>query len=293
MPTKSKKNKIKKFDDLKDAEMDWAIEWIVFSLRSTLEDPKVRKEVLEKLVGNSKLTFRDLGMITGGKDDMQEIKDVVERIVLGESDVYVFSLRNIPDERTSETHFQSVIVKTKPREVIWFDPAMSGRGKVGIYEPYAGEAFEKLMLKQKPKYRIRRNPVTNACQLYKYDVFCQSWSLYLQYMYVKNNILGSKPSKVPVDERYINKGKVLLDFYKKICSDVDIFNTLLNEEYKININKYSKKKNYKYHKQLKKIKNKILNVDVCDIVDNLEITDLFERELKKDEDPNWTENEDE
>ena len=255
---------------------------MVFSIRSTLEIPKVRKQVLELLTKNSDLTFKDLGLVVGGPKYKKELKEVADKVVEGKKDIYVFSLQNQHDEKF-ETHFQSVIVKTNPREVIWFDPSMSRRGNPGIYEPHAGLEFEQIMKKKKPKYRIRRNPVTETCQLVYTDVFCQSWSLYLQYMYLKDNILknsSKSANRVKIDEDYSDKARVLLSFYKKICKEVESFGKKLEKEYKANLNHYSKEEEYE---ELKEVKRQIKDVDVCDVVRKLRVKDLFNEEIEGEE----------
>ena len=133
-----------------------------------------------------------LGDIYGEGINDDELRDLlIHYMDMGDDKIILFTLSNKPkntmDPDMRETHFQSFIMVNSIRTIFAFDPAMSTNIPVGIYYPGAIIQIETLFNNMSNLgYTIVRPNIQYACQIDKSDVFCQTWSLYLQYEFMNN-----------------------------------------------------------------------------------------------------------
>lgn len=188
--------------------MTEVISWALYSMRAILNHSDVRNKVLVLyLQSQIKQEFIRLGPTFEGEYNLADLKRYILSIV-GVPGKYLFTAANLPD-RGSETHYQTYVVNnfTSPPTVVMIDPARKSTGK-GIYEPHISVQFVQPLFESRG-YLVGWLKTTNACQTKVEDVFCQSWSLYLQIQAVINPL-----SKIRIPRSQRDKYAILLEFYK-------------------------------------------------------------------------------
>tara|TARA_Y100000389_G_C17468676_1_gene528161 strand:- start:2025 stop:3041 length:1017 start_codon:yes stop_codon:yes gene_type:complete len=194
--TKKKiKNSLKKVYKLDPNELENVKSWILYSLRFALLNKNVRNKILQSSQWFGKFKKKGYQIILGdiygeGISDNELEKLMNHYISLGDNKIILFTLSNNPrntmDPDKRETHFQSFILVNRIKTVFAFDPAMSTGTNIGVYYPGAIIQIEKLFNNLNYRgYNIVRPDIQYACQVDKSDVFCQTWSLYLQYEYMR------------------------------------------------------------------------------------------------------------
>ena len=215
--------------------------WILHSMKSTIEDQNVRNEILEKQLTK----FSNLNNVVFGETFEGKVTKINKYLSdkIGENNkIILFTISNRPDPKTGETHYQSFILDNKNKNLVAFDPARTTKGE-GIYSAYAAETVENYIKTKKSDYEFIWYVPSHTCQSSSssklknktYDeVFCQTWSLYLQIKYMENLLSGKKDL---VDIPSSNKGKVLLllNFFKTVVT-YPITRKTLNDEYNVSIN---------------------------------------------------------
>lgn len=207
--------------------------WIMYSLRETLEDQKVRNKILRANVKSDKVVF---SKTIYGEEDFDKFDEDIYKLLKGfrkKDTYYLFTLSNPYDPDTNETHFQSFIFinDTINNHVLLYTIEPSG----GLYNDYSVIAAKRQFSKL---YRgseafTEYIGMTNACQRDTSDVFCQSWSLYVQLQAILVLLTGKTENidiKIPKNEN--KKYELLLNFYKdnmkSICKELkENFNNLL------------------------------------------------------------------
>ena len=199
--------------------------------------------------------------------------EYVRSTINDDDSVFLFTLSNIPD-KDHTTHFQSFVVDNKTGTLWIIDPAFRPTGEFGIYEPYIARDIEKSGIFQKLGYKIKwYHPAGSACQMADHDVFCQTWSLYVQAMSLSEGYLREdnrlEKLYIPTDPEI--KYQVLLDFYKDnlslICGD-------LLENYKETIKDSVRYKNER---------NAFFDVKPCEIVRSMTVDEIYPEEYREEE----------
>lgn len=180
--------------------------WVLFAMRNTLGYEDVRASLLKHFL-------QDIpGIVTGktfaGHYNMSELEVYMLSIMEKHGKTVLFTASNLPDAKTRETHYQTFIVQPTKKHVITIDPARTPRG-TGIYEPYITETVSDFF--KAHGYTVEWLKTSSACQIRSEDVFCQSWSLYLQ----KEAILHPD-TKIQIPTSQADKYKRLLEFYKEL-----------------------------------------------------------------------------
>ena len=102
--------------------------------------------------------------------------------------------------------------------------------KKKVYGAHAVDEVDTIVSKIDSDITLLYPNVTEACQIHENDVFCQSWSLYLQIhgvvRFLKTGNLNYAPD-IPLSQ--FHKYEILLNFYKSI---VPIICVELNKVYK-------------------------------------------------------------
>ena len=145
-------------------------------------------------------------------------------------EILIFYGKNLPDPTTPkcpETHYQSFIYMNK--KLLCIDPSLGCNGR-RIYADYFTTDLKEKLEKSGLGILFQNNPVTVACQSHNEEVFCQSWSLYLQYHFllqIVSSANAAAPSgiedlsqlkAVDIPDDQSEKNKILYDFYKEIIN---------------------------------------------------------------------------
>jgi hypothetical protein len=199
------------------------ISWVLFSMRAIMEEEAVRNAILAEALPPTIV----LGPTFTGEYSVADVEAYTKSIFTSPK-IHLFTVSNLPDLKTGETHFQTFVYANKTLYV--GDPAYKGvsvNGKIknkGIYTAKIGDHLMKLATKNAIKAEWIR--LTSPCQTSFEDVFCQSWSLLIQLEFIKNGF--NMPIEIPCsqDERYA----ILLESYKEIVK-LPLVQERLKEEY--------------------------------------------------------------
>ncbi len=235
--------------------------WILFAIRDILEKTDVRNMILEREFNSKDIYFGDSFVGEYDYDILNKyidycINKVDKNLVLFTISNSISQCKNFED---CETHFQTVVIDKINKVIIFIDPSRKQKG-AGIYSTKASNMVIKYMKNAYPSYKIKWNPVKIPCQTNYKDVFCQSWSLYLQILFVEQilssdfNYISLKAPVLP--SKLADRYNVLLQFYKNIFSKNKLLCKYLNEAYKSDIDNFAKDISVA-------IKNKLLKEDVC------------------------------
>ncbi len=141
-------------------------------------------------------------------------------------------------------------------------------GISGIYQPYIAVQTIKPFFEQK-NYNVEWLHTVNTCQIDANDVFCQSWSLYLQVMY-----FNAPQIEIPEDQ--YGKYELLLKFYKRITLAIPEFCENLNTLYYNQITKNKLVVNYQTGHEAKRMKESILALGTgCQLLTSMQPQDMF------------------
>lgn len=198
------------------AEMDTLNSWIAYSLRETMEEEQVRNAILKKNIKSKNVVFYKT--LYGNKDTFA---DDVRKLIKGmkkKNTYYLFTISNPYDPDTGETHFQSFIyyydtndTSDHPegsRDIYGIDPSD------GYYSDWAIRMVNTIIKQEYDNAYMMDVKFTQACQRDDSDVFCQSWSLYLQILGMQELLSGNVNIDFVIPEDTNEKYKILLDFYK-------------------------------------------------------------------------------
>ena len=151
--------------------------------------------------------------------------------------IITFTATNIQrDADDGETHFQSYIVNNDAKTVWVIDPAYNAKvletdvlkSNQGIYYAEVTHDVVKPFFEEyAPEYEFCFVPLLHPAQISFADVFCQSWSLMILNVQLKNTELTEHFIPKYQKEKY----KMLLDFYKRIFIDIPSLANYLYTEY--------------------------------------------------------------
>ncbi len=249
--------------------MTEVISWALYSMRAILNHSDVRNKVLVLyLQSQIKQEFIRLGPTFEGEYNLADLKRYILSIV-GVPGKYLFTAANLPD-RGSETHYQTYVVNnfTSPPTVVMIDPARKSTGK-GIYEPHISVQFVQPLFESRG-YLVGWLKTTNACQTKVEDVFCQSWSLYLQIQAVINPL-----SKIRIPRSQLDKYAILLEFYKYLLRLDRSACEKLREEYREAIMTHPHLVKKVPKRQHEELRAEYLSFDPCRVIMEMTPDDMF------------------
>lgn len=211
--------------------------WVLYALRHVLETEKVRNSVLKailseqfKRVGYTPIYGKTLNNRINSSDLTAYLDKIIKQYPPDRSSKYIvlFTISNIMDAVTQETHFQTFIYVpgSNPSALIYcFDPARDCSQQPGIYYPHAIDELVEYIdfhnelpsVSESDIITVAHPQVVNACQIHDNDVFCQSWSLLLQLSGVMTLLTTGKLQDNPIiPESQLEKYSILLNFYQTI-----------------------------------------------------------------------------
>lgn len=184
--------------------------WVLFALRKVFGYEDIRNMILKKLVKDKKgIVF---GKTFGAENTETQIKTYLKKIVKTTKQKYLlFTASNQAFE--GETHYQTFVVDYDKKTLWAIDPA-SKMGKEGIYAAYVATDTIMPFFKEKG-WDARFVQLKNACQTTTDDIFCQTWSLWLQSKFIHLLLEGEKSLVVSVPKALSTRYKDLLTFYQQ------------------------------------------------------------------------------
>lgn len=216
-----------------------AISWVLYSIREAIGLSDVRNEILKKKI--ERLGTYPKNEIVYGKtftqgDTFNDIHQMIYNFHGSDKRVLVFTSngeivqkrgKRKFDDDLIESHYVSFILDKRNAIAVIIDPSRNN-GNVGIYNPYIGICLEPFFKKQ--GYTVKWLEMTSPCQINYHDVFCQSWTLFLVYKWLKYN----DNEKIFIPKKQHKKYSKLLGFYKKLLEH-SIFRDELRTSYYQNI----------------------------------------------------------
>lgn len=195
--------------------LDVAKSWVLYAVRAALEDEDIRQLVLQKFLYDVSSDL-NIGKTFTNEYNTQKLYKYLHTITKSLKPV-LFTASNLPDIETGETHFQSYIVDNKQKTLLMIDPSRNYKSGESLYERYVTDYVVKPYF-EKLGYRLNWLKTNYTCQTNFEDVFCQTWTLYLQIQSIK---LDDDKIKIPrsQEKRY----ELLLKFFKTIATRVPEF----------------------------------------------------------------------
>lgn len=213
--------------------------WILVAIMNTMANGEARNKILRGFLKDDSIEFGPTFSIDNG-DKLNEfldrlvryMKEGIKKTVAFTSNSF-YGLKDYPNENT-ETHYQSYVVDTGERTILMIDPSRK-HTITGIYAPISSWYIACYLTN-----KIRCYPywlkISNPCQVIYDDIYCQSWTLFLMFKYLKDKMNVNSIVDIPND--LYSKYKELLFFYKSalplVRKQLDIeWNHLLNDPTKI------------------------------------------------------------
>ena len=207
------------------------ISWVLYAIRETLGLSSVRNQFLrnkiEKLGKFPKGSIRYGPTFTQGNtfDDIyvliSDFHGSDRRFLIFTSNGEIAKTRKRKQESMTESHYVSFVVDKQEMTIMIIDPSRNKRS-VGIYNPYIGLCLEPFFKNE--GYKVKWLDMTSPCQINYHDVFCQSWTLYLVYKYMKHG------DGIYIPKKQNRKYRKLLNFFKSLLG-YDLFQTELQSLY--------------------------------------------------------------
>ncbi len=244
--------------------------WILYTIRDSMGVGDIRKDILQYYLKNleqqNKIEYGPTFSIGIPKSKLYKYLDyIIECMELNQDKIILFTCNNSygpwnkKQKQLMETHYQTFIVQTGHKRITMIDPSRK-RAEMGIYDPYASMAIY-FYIKPRIHTKFYWLKTTNPCQVYfsldpdNDDVYCQSWSLYLQ----KEALLKNK-TVIQIPYEIETKYDILINFYKEILKNVDSFAKEFNVKWEKNISDYNL--DYK-------------NIDALDYITKMKGSDLY------------------
>jgi hypothetical protein len=242
------------------------VSWVLYSLREVLGYEHIRTSILKNELVYAKSPSLIYGPTFAQEYNPENLKSYLSSILKLKNKRVLFTASNLPDLQTQETHYQTYIVDTSNKTVLMIDPARKVSGK-GIYPPIVSREVVRPYF-ENAGYTVSWIDTSSACQIKLHDVFCQSWSLYLQIQATLNPGL-----RVEIPKSQKAKYELLLNFFHKIIAYPDVCLELQNE-FKALI------KDTKPHVITAVEKKYMLVQDPCLILRQMTPSDMFDDDIE-------------
>ena len=245
--------------------------WLLLALREAMGDPVVRNAILEHDLGRPRGV--EFGQTFEYGFTLKQLEKYLQTIVAKTGLHYLlFTAQNLPDKRSRETHYQTYIVDYRRKNVWVIDPARTPTGK-GIYFPYISENVV-IPFFEEHGWTTAFSPTSSACQKGTRDVFCQSWSLYLQIEFMRMLLSNGSVQTLQIPGRKEDRYQLLLAFFQKafalqsVCDQVVVSYTHLIKTHPDLVREASTAQ------ERKSIRDSYLRLDPCRQLQNMTVQDL-------------------
>jgi len=245
--------------------------WLLLALREAMGDPVVRTAILEHDLGTHRGI--EFGKTFEYGFTLKQLEKYLETIVVKTGLHYLlFTAQNLPDKTSRETHYQTYIVDYRDKKVWVIDPARTPTGK-GVYFAYISEDVV-IPFFQRHGWSTAFAPTSSACQKGKRDVFCQSWSLYLQIEFMKRLLSTGTVQELPIPGRKEERYPLLVAFFQKalsiqlVCDQVTVSYQHLIRTHRDLV------RGLESAQQKKAIRQSYLALDPCELLEKMTVQDL-------------------
>jgi hypothetical protein len=238
------------------------ISWVLYSLREVLGYEHIRTSILKNELVSAKSPTIVYGPTFAQEYDPEDLLRYLMSILKLQNKRVLFTASNLPDLQTQETHYQTYIVDTSKKTVLMIDPARKVSGK-GIYPPIVSRDIIRPYFDD-AGYTVSWIDTSSACQIKLQDVFCQSWSLYLQIQAILNPGV-----RIEIPKMQNKKYELLLKFFQKIITYPDVCLDL-KKVFKAQIRKA------KLSVISEEEKERMLPQNPCTILRNMSYVDMFD-----------------
>lgn len=186
--------------------------WVLDALRKMVGYEDMRNIILQSQIQSKGVVF---GKTFGAEHNVKQLDNYLKKITTRTPPSHQYLLFTASNQAyQGETHYQSFVVDYTNKKVWALDPA-SVMGKEGIYAAYVARDTI-FPFFQKKGWDTAFVKLTKPCQSSEDDIFCQTWSLWLQIRFL-NVLLGKdKKQTLSIPTSLRTRYKDLLRFYKKI-----------------------------------------------------------------------------
>jgi hypothetical protein len=185
--------------------------WVLDALRRVLGYEDIRNLILRSMVDHKGVAY---GKTFGAEHTVKQLEQYLKTITTGKTPSHSYLLFTASNQAyQGETHYQSFVVDYAHKKLWVLDPA-SAMGREGIYAAYV--ARDTIMpFFQKKGWDTAFVKLTKPCQSTEDDIFCQTWSLWLQSRFVRALLDKKKTLTLSVPAALRTRYKDLLRFYKE------------------------------------------------------------------------------
>ena len=263
---------INKYEELEvqDEYNDKLKSWVLYIIKEVMGVDEVRNDILKYYLQNlpqGNIEYGPTFSIGISKERLYKYLDhIISLINYGDDKLVLFTCNNnygpLRKKKSEyiETHYQTFIIQPQKKRITMIDPSRK-RTQEGIYWPYAAMVVYFYIKSKIPECNFYWLKLTQPCQVTfssyhgNDDVFCQSWSLYLQ----KEALLANK-TILDIPYKIDSKYDVLINFYHEILQYVPIF----TEEFLFRWNGYIKKQKLPFK-----------DIDVLNYIRNMRGIDIY------------------
>lgn len=232
------------------------ISWVLYAIRDLLSYEKIRKRVLSTMLHS--IPDIEIGKTFGGVYKKESLIKYLDNIIKNKNPrIVLFTAANITEEET--THFQTFIVNTSNKTLVVIDPAQND-SDTNVYDADITNELIAPFFKTNG-YTVSWIDTSNTCQTTVEDVFCQSWSLYLQIQGVLH-----PGSRVIIPKSQDKRYDLLLGFFKELATN-RWFCKKFSEEYLFIVGSYTG--------ITKRERGVLVTKDPCHIMANMTYKDMY------------------
>lgn len=188
--------------------------WVLDALRRVMGYEDIRNIILRSKISHKGVIF---GKTFGIEHTEKQLGNYLKKLTTRTPPSHQYLLFTASNQAyQGETHYQSFVVDYTKKKVWILDPA-SVMGKEGIYAAYVARDTV-LPFFQKKGWDTAFVKLTKPCQSSEDDIFCQTWSLWLQVRFLRMLLDKNKKHTLSVPSSLRTRYKDLLGFYKEVLA---------------------------------------------------------------------------
>lgn len=246
-------------------------------VRKFINNGQIRQGILGHFLNNDKNVIYGETIELG--NTLNKLNKYMNSLLIfkGTNKIILFTVSNTPSH-TGETHFYTFIIHKN--KLLAIDPSRDYKGR-SMYHVDNNAAEIVMTFFSHNGYDTMWNNVNKGCECQPYrkkeeekDVFCQTWSIFLQINYAIQLLTGTKMTNItPIDVcgKWDEKLATLLPFMKII---INLYCSLFNKQFKSEY-KYIPKKLIEYLKLNKQQEGWIKDIDACKLFQSFTTEDMY------------------
>ena len=248
------------------------VSWVLHSLKIVIGLEDIRNIILKHFLEPFSVNIQ-FGKTLGLETSKTKLLKYLETTLQKSSPQYVlFTAINRPDG--GETHYQSFVLDRRLKKLWMIDPARSPCGG-GIYKPYIStETIAPFF--QTHGYDCQFIKTSSPCQTCTDDVFCQSWSLYLQIRFTQSLLSEKKQQILSIPSSQDQRSSILLKFYQSVLQIKKVASELVAVYQHIIRTHRSLVRDVKSKTERQQIRQYYLQVDPLKIMRTIQANHLFD-----------------